>query len=871
MKRQQPPNGHHSPPDWIDKFLEWYCSEYYLEEIQGDLHEWFQRRVETQGPRKARRMYLLDVLRYLRVFRTKPFHQLTNSPNYLSMKNVFKITYRNLLKDKISGFIRISNLVIGITVFLLALIYARYELNYDQFHPNKDNLYRVGMMNQGNPWAAMPLGLGMFAEENVPGVERMTRLLPIYDTWLKYEDNKFYEKRGYEADSSIFQMFGIEFIAGNPRTALERPDAIVLTESIAKKYFGDKDPTGKMVQLLADRGHSRQVTAVIKDLPDQSHLQFDFLCSMYYMSSESLHRWRNFFAYTYLELAPGADVENAKKLIIEEARTRYKVDESVLGETILTPITKIHLYTNYEKEFADNGNVYYVYILFCIGVFVLLISSINFINLTVIKGLDRAKEVGLRKTIGASRQQLIVQFLSENMFYLLFSGVVSLILLTGLAPYFRDFSGLNLPLSFWNNPGVLLSLTGIIVTLELISGIYPAFVLSKFQPAEVIKPGMSSGSPMRRVGLVRQSLIVAQFSLSVILIIGSMVVYDQLTYIQSQDLGFEKDQVLLSELNSDILAKRDVFRDKLLEIPGIKSMSISTSVPGYRIMMETVKKLDGSEETDTRLMYADQYMPQTYDLQFVAGKDFSDQVPERETEYILNEQLATQLFSDGQNPIGVKIKHGRDTGRVVGIVKDFNFKSLHSGLEPLLIKRLKRAYWGYLSIRFESKNTNDVLIAVEEASREVYPDLPVIETQFLNDRFAQLYQAEFKLQNIAWVFCLLTILLTISGIFGVATYNAHKRSKEIAIRKVLGGGLFEMLKQLNRGFVVLFVAALVLAIPGAYYLANWWLQDFAYQVGLNPLIFLISSVSLLVIVMISSGYVTVKAANANPAEVLKSE
>ncbi len=856
------------PPRWADKILEWYCLEYYLEEVQGDLHEWYFEKLKHSS-RFLNLRYFLLVLRYFSLVRSKSFQKLISNPNYLSMKKILLITYRNLKKDKISGFMRLTNLAFGISVFLLALVYANYELNYDRFHEKGNNIYRIGQDGGGTrAWAAGPIGLGPFALENVPDVKSMARFIPVRETWMKAGEKKLYENGVFYVDSSALTLFSYEMVQGDKRTALSDPWSIVLTESMAKKYFGDEDPMGKTMQLLVDRGESRKVTGVIKDVPPQSHLQFDFLCSIYSYGDENYQRsWRNYFVYTYIE-ADEEDLSNISEQLKTEFLTRYNGSEDDYFVSVLTPIHKVHLFTNQEKDNADHGNAYYVYILFSIGAFVLIISCINFINLTVIKGLDRAKEVGLRKTVGAFRPQLIAQFMSENMVLLVFAGMCSLLILLMVEPFFKELSGLDLPLNFISNPQILLTLTAIVLGLELISGIYPAVVLSNFKPAEIIKPLGSTSMKLKKIGVIRKILIIAQFSLSVILVIGSIVVYSQLSYLKEQDLGFEKDQILLVKLNWSLSQKLEALKEELAKIPGINNVSLSEDVPGYRISMETVQTLGNPEGVMSRITASDENFLDTYNMELSAGENFLTSSPDQR-QFIINETMAALSFGD-RDPIGQKLIW-RDTGQVVGVVKDFNFQSLHSEVEPLTIIRNLDINWGYVSIQFEPQSVDRVLSRINESSQEIYPDLPRMETTFLDDRFGQLYLAENRLQSIVWAFCLITIVLTISGIFGVASYNAHKRAKEIAIRKVLGAGSSEMIWQLLKGFVVLLGSALLIGLPGAYYLATWWLQDFAYQVSINPIIFVGAAMVMLILIFASSGLVTFKATNTNPATILKNE
>lgn len=856
------------PPRWIDRILEWYCHDYYLEEVQGDLHEWYYNQLENSS-RLLNARYLFLVIRYYSLTRSKSFQKLITNPNYLSMKNILLITYRNLKKDKISGFMRLANLAFGISVFLLVLVYANYELNYDRYHENGADIYRIGQDSGGNrAWAAGPIGLGPYLAENVSDVKRMTRFIPARETWIEVGEKKLYEYGGYFADSTALRMFTYEMIQGNPKTALVDPLSIVLTESMAKKYFGDEDPMGKSMKLLVDRGASRIVTGVIKDVPAQSHLPFDFLCSLYSYGDEEYQRsWRNYFVYTYIE-ADEDKIPNISNLMRSETLARYNAPEDAFFKPIFTPLHKIHLYTNQEKDNADHGNVYHVYILFSIGLFVLIISCINFINLTIIKGLDRAKEVGLRKTVGAFRHQLIAQFMGENLVLLLFAGICSLFMLGLAAPFFRDLSGLDLPLNFISSPEILIPLAIILISLQLFSGIYPALVLSKFRPAEIIKSAGSVSLSLKKIGLTRKVLIITQFSLSIILVIGSIIVYNQLSYIKGKDLGFEKEQILLIDLNYSLRQKLDALKENLRSIPGVRNVALSEDVPGYRISMEGVWPLGSTEETMSRLTTADENFLETYDIELAAGENFKTS-NENEMQFIINETMAAICFGD-RNPIGESMVW-RDTGRVVGVVKDFNFKSLHTEIEPLTIIRDLDIDYGSVSIRFNPKSTDEVLAGIDQISRSVYPDLPKIEPLFLDNRFGQLYLAENRLQTIVWFFCLITIVLTISGIFGVASYNAHKREKEIAIRKVLGAGPSEMIWQLLKGFVVLLGSALLIGLPGAYYLVNWWLQDFAYQVTINPFIFVGASIAMLALIILSSGMVTLKATQSNPAATLKNE
>ena len=865
-------NANIDPPKWPDRILKWFCSEYYYDEVQGDLHEWFYLRVEEQGFRKAKLLYPLDVIRYFRSFRLKSKARISQNSKYQFMKQILKLTYRNLRKDRLSGLLRVSNLTIGIGIFLLTLIYAKYELNYDNFYSEPENIYRVSHNINTNPWAATPMGLGAFMENNISDVEAMTRFFPVFSTTVKAGENVFVEKDGFYVDTNVFKVFDHPVIAGNIEEALSSESSIVLTESMARKYFGRTDVIGETIELEEDRGELRQVSLVIEDVPEQSHLQFDYLISLEVYNSNFLTAWRNWATYTYVRLNKEADFDRVKTVVENEYRTQYRADDSDQLDVLLTPVSDIHLNVNYEKELADNGNANYLYILLCIGAFVLVISGINFTNLTLVKGFDRSKEVGLRKTVGASRHQVISQFLGETFVVLLVSAVLGLLLLALAAPTFRNFSGLNLPLNVFNNPQILLPVLLIIVTLAIICGIYPASVLSNFKPSQVLKSG---GQKLKstKLGLLRRGLIVLQFTISIVLVAGSFVIYNQLNHIQNQNLGFEKDQVLVipvssSPLSDGFVEKFEAFRPALMNVAGVKSVSVSSSIPSNRIMVESVQVIGSEKQLNSRLLLGDEFLIDTYGLKLVAGENVKAHLPNTPYEYILNESAAKVLF-ENEDPINKKIVWNRDTGRVAGIVADFNFESLHHKVEPLVIGSNTR--FGWISVRFEPKSMEALRNGIEKISQELYPNLPPIEYELLDDRFEHMYLSEARLRTIVWMFCIISIILTISGIFGMATYLARQRTKEIAVRKVLGSKLSDLLKLLSKDFLLLLCIALALAIPTGVYISKWWLQGFANSISMSPWIFIVSGFSLVLLVMGSAGYVTLKASSVNPAEALKNE
>lgn len=861
------------PPKLADSILKWYCSDEYFEEVQGDLHEWFYQRVEEVGLQKARRYYYLDVVRYFRSFRLKNSYRLSNNSKFLYMKTLFKLTFRNLRRDGLSAFLRIGNLSLGIVVFLLTMVYARYELTYDTFHNDYERIYRLGHSLRGNPWAAGPTGLGAYLQSDMPEVEVATRVMPAQESWLKRGDVIFNEKNGHFVDEGFFEVFNHEAIDGVLSEALKDIRSVVLTESMAIKYFGTENPIGQTVEFGDERGKTRVVTAVIADVPEQSHLQFDFLLPLKTFGERFSMRWRNWGTYTYARLHADADLMVFADKVKQGYLDNYPNNDPSMLNTFVTPVADIHLRTNHEKELAENGNISYVYVLLSVGVFVLLISCINFINLSVIKGLDRGKEVGLRKTIGASGRQVIIQFLGENLIVICLAALLSLVALAALAPVFRNFSELNLPLNGFYNTDILWPVVILIVLLELICGAYPAVVLSRFKPANILKVGGKGALRNRRLGFLRKGLIVLQFGISLVLIVSSFLIYEQVSYIQNRDMGFEKDQVMVIALENEVQGGFNGFRDQLNAISGVKAVSASSDVPGYRISIEPLEELDRVKPDDfsapeIRGIMTDDTFVTTYGLELLEGRDFRKNLPRGVMEYLLNEAAVKHVF-EGRDPLEKRVVYRGDTGRVVGIVKDFNYKTIHSEVEPLVIGSRPRR--NIASIRFDPQRTTEVLEGIASLSEEIFPGLPAIETTFLSERFAHLYKAETRLKSLVWLFCLISILLTMSGIFGVATYIARQKTREIAIRKVLGSGISSLFQLMSKSFIILLVVSVLIALPSAYYLSGWWLQNFAYQVPIGATGFVLSALAVFLLVLLSSGVVTLRAVRANPTEALKSD
>lgn len=848
--------------------MQWYCSNRFYEEVQGDLHEWFYLRVEKQGDVKARLLYFLDVLRFFRTFRLKSYHELSPKSNNMLHHHI-KLSLRNFSRDKFSFILKSGNLAVGIAVCLMVLVYVDFEENYDKKLPNSNQLYRLEHIFQGNRWAATPVGIGPYALDNVPEVKAMVRFQKANDTWFKYKDKIFTEGNGFYTDTTVLDHFNFKFIKGNPKTALDEVNSIVLTETIALKYFGNEDPIGALVQLEMDRGNTRMVTAVIKDIPFQTHLKFEFLVPFHMLSDERLRTFRNWGTYTYVELEEGADLAAVSKPIAAAYHKFYEMPEEVLQVTFI-PLTDIHLYSNSEKEITANSNVQYLYILSIAALFVLAISIINFTNLNIIRGLGRSKEVGIKKAIGAFRKQLINQSLVETLMSILFSAGMGIILFYLALPFFRDFSGLPITYSLKLLTQLSFAIFILILIISLLGGLYPAILFSSFKPSEIIKAGTSTSKSSFGVYMLRKTMIVLQFVISTVLIIGSVVIYSQLEHISNKNLGFEKDQVIIIPIGREMRSSMEAMKQELMGFEGIEQVSTSSHAPGYRIMIEGLTDVASQKVVAMRMLHVSPEFLEAYGVKIVEGRDFTrSQLESDQGEWIIN-RTAQELLFEKKNPIGLIAAWGDQKGPVVGVIEDFHYESLHAEIMPLAIYR-NPEWIRYASVRFKVQSTDNAINAIKTTGKKLFPNLPPIEYEFLDDRFGMLYQSETRLQSLVWIFCGISILLTISGIIALATYMAKERTKEFAIRKVLGSSTINIINLMGKGVILMALISLVISIPVSYYLTNWWLQNFAYPTSIGLGIYVLSATMLIVIILGSAAQITLKTAYTSPVKSLRSE
>ena len=804
------------------------------------------------------------------------------------LKNYFKIAWRNLLRNKAFSFINILGLSIGISVCFIIMLYVQDELSYDKFNVKADRTYRIAFkatMNGGkiNESNIMP-PVAAAVKREYPEVEEATRLNENGQTKVTYNNKTFKEKKLAIVDSNFFSVFTLPFIKGDPKTALMEPHTIVLTKEIANKYFDKEEPLGKLLKI---DNELFKVTGVIDKIPANSHFHFDLFVSLSNLPYAKDPSWMSSGMFTYIVLKKGYDykkleakfpgmVEKYMGPQIQQAMgmslSQFRTKGNELG-FVLQPLTKIHLGgfpSNYEME--PGGDIRYVYIFGAVAVFMLMIACINFINLSTASASKRAKEVGIRKVMGSARIELVKQFLLESLLVTCIALAFAIVFAILALPLFNTLSGKNLKLSFTINQTTLFLLIGFLVSV--LAGLYPAFFLSSFKPIATLKGKLSAAT--KSFGL-RSSLVVFQFFISVSLITGTMVVYQQMKYIREKKLGYDKEQLLIIG-NSWLLGKNErVLRDELLKDSRVANVTISSYKPaGWSDNNNALSYPEGQENRlTTSLEYKidERYIP-TLSIEMAAGRNFSAQFPTDSVAMIINESAVKVLgYKNDNDALGKRIiRQNSDRGTnipytIVGIVKDFHFKSLHETITPLLMVLNPGSG---LIIKAKTKDVAGLLATIKNRWQTFGPEEP-IDYAFMDELYNRTYEAEQKTGTILNIFALLTILVACLGLFGLATYTAEQRSKEIGIRKVLGASVTQVTSMLSKEFVKLVLIACIIAFPLSYWAMNKWLQDFAYRINISWGVFVLAGIAALLIALFTVSFKAIKAALANPVKSLRTE
>ncbi|MFC2157004.1 ABC transporter permease [Acidobacteriota bacterium] len=794
-------------------------------------------------------------------------------------KNYIKITLRAIKRHTGFSLINLFGLALGMACCVLILLFVQSELSYDRFHENSDRIYRV-TREWLNEDGTSSLHLGHVAPPIAPlllnDFPELLHAVRIQKTSLlcSYENKHFVEDDLLIADWDFFKVFSFPLIVGNPETALKDPFSVVITQKIAKKYFGDEDPIGKT--LMLDSRISARVSGVISDAPYNSHFHYDLIVSMSSLiklyGQNEFQSWSSNNYATYLlfpEDYSAQRLENKLPTFLDKHQGENAHKRNILH---LQSLSSIHLHSHLDSEVEGNSDITYVYVFSAIAIFILLIACINFMNLSTARSSIRAKEIGMRKVVGAYRSQVIRQFLSESVILAFIALVLALVMVWITLPSFSRFVVRDLSLNILQNPSLLLGLLGISLFVGFVSGSYPAFYLSSFRPVTVLKGSRGQKS---HGSIFRTALVVFQFIISVILIISVGVVQKQLKYSQDRRLGFNKDQVVVLPETSAMRGKHEDIRNQLLSNPSIIGVTGSRRVPSGRLLDSAGSRVisgNSLQPITFRIAYVcvDYDFFSTYEMELAAGRDFSREYSTDASEgFILNETAVQRIGWTAEEAIGQTFQYGRRKGRVVGVMKDFHFESLHQQISPMVFY-ISPSDYRQMSVRLSPDNIPAVLAFLERKWAEYQPNYP-FSYSFIDERFEQLYQTEQRLGQIIRAFSVLAIIIACLGLFGLAAFTAEHRTKEIGIRKVMGASVLNLIFLLTSQYTRWVLLANLIAWPLAYFLMKTWLQSFAYRTSISVGVFLASGIAAVVIAILTVSYQSIKAALSNPVDTLHYE
>jgi len=800
------------------------------------------------------------------------------------LKNYLKTAIRSLTKNRAFSIINILGLAIGMAACLFILQYVTYELSYDNFHANKDNLYRLQLdrYDRGElstQWAAGCAGIGPALKENFPEVKEFVKMHSS-NTVLSYKDLSFRENRVHYVTEAFFNVFSYKLLKGVDSLVLKEPYKMVISESTAKKYFKEEDPVGKTMTL--NGGVDFEVTGVFEDVPENTHMKFDILYSfetyvaLTNETARTAWQWDGF--HTYILLEPGTDpldFEAKLPAFVEEQEGEELQQFNAGMEFHLQPIEDIHLYSNFMFEFETNGDGKTVYALLIIAFFILIIAWVNYINLSTAKSLDRAREIGVRKVLGSYKTQLISQFLIESLVLNLLAALLAVLLIVILVPQFNALTGQNISFALLFNYQFWISLIIIFSIGAVLSGIYPAFIMSSFKPVSVLKGKQSSsigGNLLRRV------LVVFQFIASVTLIVGTITVYKQITYMRNQDLGVSIDQTLVirgpNVVDSTYSSMFNTFKTELLRNSAIGNITASTAVPGaqpgwnaggIRLVHE-----DASKSKQYKILGFDYDFVEAYGLEILAGRNFSEEFSNDQATVLFNQSAVAYMgFDDLEEALDKDINFWGDTFKIVGVLKDYHQESLKSNFEPLIFRLIPNAQ-NYYSVKIVTNDIRNTIGSIETEFKALFPGNP-FDYFFLDDHFNQQYKADIQFGKVFGTFAGLAIFIACLGLFGLSAFTAIQRTKEIGIRKVMGASVQNILSLLTKDFSKLVLIAIVISSPISWYIMNNWLQSFAYKIELSWWIFLVSGLVVIMIALLTVSIHTLKAAASNPVKSLRYE
>jgi len=844
------------------KLLEHFLRSEDLNQRLGDFEEVYISISSKSGVRAARLWYGRQILKSLPGL---IFNSLIWS--IVMFKNYLKISLRNLLRYRGYSFLNIAGLTVGMACFILLILWVNDEISYDRFHENFQNIYRIVVekpsSNLLNISPRTPAPLASSLKEEFPEIVHAT----LYDEvrWrIQQGDDKnsVFREEGGVTDPEFFKIFSFEFVRGDPEKAFINPLSVVLTEELAAKYFGNDDPVGKTI--IFDEKYSCTVTGVLRNIPENSHIRFSYLVPFEFLThrGQDLDTWTVSHFYTYVLLREESNFQVVNRKVADILKRHSPNLENKL---VFQPLKKIHLYS------LDGGGLFiYVYIFFAVALFILIIACVNYMNLVTAQNNTRAGEIGLRKVVGAQRSDIIKQFFVESILTSSLAIICALIIVYLVLPVFNNLSGKQIFLLTSGNIGILSAITGFILFVSIVSGSYPSLFLSSFHPVKILKGTLTQG--IKRV-IFRKVLVTLQFILSISLMIGAAIVAAQIHFIKNKNLGYEKENLIHLEMNIDSIDQYETVKNELLNNPDIPKVTATNSRLIYLGMETTGIDWEGrnpDKKVNIQLRTVDHDYLETFQMEMAQGRFFSREYPsDAAGGYIINEAAVKAMGIE--TPVGKWFSYGDKRGTIIGIVKDFHFHSLHDSIEPLVFFIDPNWSW-YLFARINSENIAGALETLENNWERINPGKP-FEYSFLNETINSLYGTEQQMGKIINYFTIIAVFIAGLGLFGLASFMAEQRTKEVGIRKVLGASVAEIIGLLTKEFLKWVIVANIIAWPLAYVVMKNWLHNFAYRMDLNAhlWIFLLSGLSALIIALLTVSYQAIRAALTNPAEALRFE
>ncbi len=867
----------HIPPKIPLKFFRWFCHTDFQEDIEGDLVERYLQKIDEKGVRYAKWYLWLEVLRLFRPSMINWSHKRLIPASGSMLMSYCKVSWRNILRFRLNSFINIAGLTLGITCFLLIFLYVDHELSYDKHFADADRIYRVytkensGDQELGSSsYATTPLPLADAMKAELPEIEALTSIRD-QEVLIVTETNSTLEK-GLWVDSQFFQVFDFVLLQGNPSKVLTEPNSIVITSALASKMFADENAIGKSLTVQV-RKQKRvfNITGVLANPPEQTTLKFEFLAPIE-QYTHYRNNWDTSDSHTFITLQHSAGVEDVeakipdllKKYRDEDFWTEYRQEEFKLQ-----PLADLHLSNHINEDIGLKGSNTHINVLSMVAILTLILACVNYMNLAIARSLTRSKEVGVRKVIGAGRGQLMIQFLAESWFFSLLAMLLSVGLVYWLLPVFSALLERSLVFNPFNEE-VIPIMVIIVAIIGLISGSYPAFFMSSLKTSSVLKGQVASNRPS---GLnLKDVLVIGQYAISVIMIIGSLVIYSQFQYLLDKDVGYNRERILVISITDFPSHDRfESLKAKWLMNPHVAAVAASWQLP-TSITSNGYVEYEGHDAENPKVLHRTSVTEdflEVYGLELLAGDGLGVSINDPSGILVLNESALKSLGWTAEDAIGKRIEH---RGMVVGIIKDFHMLSLHHDIEPLMVRRSDRAMYRYISIKLKPSSLSNMQATLKAIDEDVSAnsDFP-FEYQFLDDKYQQLYASELRMSKLLNMFTILSILIASLGLFGLSAFNVFQRTKEIAIRKVLGASAITVISLISRSYLGLVLVGFLVASPIAWYLANQWLQDFVFRVSINWWVFAFAGLATAVTTLLTVSSHSIRASLANPAHSLRDD